>query len=113
MAGCVKMNTNCVRKPHTGLVYSAEIAKDSHGRWIFGHNRNIRKFQAINGNYKGVVNRVLICKIKELCTRAWVVRIKHIYNESNGVANTLAGMMFDYQLGLHEFASSFQQIDTF
>ncbi|MBA0574014.1 hypothetical protein Golob_001255 [Gossypium lobatum] len=112
MAGCVKMNTNCARKPHTGLVCSVEIAKDSHGRWIFEFDCLIA-VQAINGNYKGVVNRVLICKIKELCARAWVVRIEHIYKESNGVANTLAGMMFDYQLGLHEFASSFQQIDTF
>ncbi|MBA0632716.1 hypothetical protein Godav_001403 [Gossypium davidsonii] len=125
MAGFVKMNTNGASKPHTRLVCSAGIAKDSHGRWIFGYNRNIRKcsvkqaelwaiydglklfwskgwklvvsecdcliaVQAINGNYKGVVNRALICKIKELCARAWVVRIEHIYKESNGVANTLA-----------------------
>ncbi|KAK5772694.1 hypothetical protein PVK06_048988 [Gossypium arboreum] len=49
--------------------------------------------EAINGNYKGVVNRVLICKIKEHCTQALVVHIKHFYKESNGVANTLAGVV--------------------
>lgn len=42
-----------------------------------------------------------------------MVRIEHIYRESTGAANTLASMMFDHQLGLHEFSSPSQEIDTF
>ncbi|MBA0627061.1 hypothetical protein Godav_004614 [Gossypium davidsonii] len=30
------MNTDGTRKPHTRLALSVRIARDNHGRWIFG-----------------------------------------------------------------------------
>ncbi|PPD79776.1 hypothetical protein GOBAR_DD23298 [Gossypium barbadense] len=43
IASCVKMNTDGVRKPHTGLACSVGIVRDNHGRWIFGYGHNIEK----------------------------------------------------------------------
>ena len=55
------------------------------------------------GNYCASSHTYLLCSIRDLLQLQWSVQIKHVYREVNFMANRLAAMAGNLQLGYHSW----------
>ncbi|CAN1165133.1 hypothetical protein LINPERPRIM_LOCUS33574 [Linum perenne] len=47
-----------------------------------------------------------VIQFRELCSRDWMIQIRHTYREGNHVADFLASLGYDYPIGSHSILSN-------